>query len=76
MLLTVDEAAAVLRCSRDRVFDLINAGEITAAPRTGRKRCVTKASVEAFALSGVKRGPRARRRAAREWEPVTMGDLR
>lgn len=44
-LLTIDEAAALLRCGRTRVFELIAEGRIERAPKFGKKTTVKRASV-------------------------------
>lgn len=44
-LLDVDEAAARLRCSRRRVFELIADGTLVKGPKYGRRTVVTAASV-------------------------------
>jgi excisionase family DNA binding protein len=46
-LLTVDEAAARLRCARTRVFALLASGVLERGPKYGRKTVITAASVEA-----------------------------
>ena len=46
-LLTVDEAAKELRCSRRRVFDLLADGTLTRGPRFGKQTVVTAESVAA-----------------------------
>jgi excisionase family DNA binding protein len=75
--MTIEEAARELVCSRDHVFDLIRKGVLVPTVRDGRKRCVTRESVERRALetaAGAPRGPR-RSRAPREWKPFTVRDL-
>lgn len=76
---TVDEAAQVLRCGRDKIFELIRTGELEPTVRDGRKRCVTRESVERRALESARpSSPRGRRgaRTPSAWEPVNLGDLR
>ncbi|WNG37880.1 helix-turn-helix domain-containing protein [Archangium violaceum] len=46
-LLDVDEAAARLRCSRRRVFELIADGTLTRGPKYGRRTVITAESVAA-----------------------------
>jgi excisionase family DNA binding protein len=46
-LLDVDEAAARLRCSRRRVFELLAAGTLARGPKYGRRTVITAESVEA-----------------------------
>lgn len=46
-LLTVEEAGRLLRVGRTRVFELLQAGEL-AGVRLGRKRCVTRRSLDAL----------------------------
>jgi excisionase family DNA binding protein len=72
---TVAEAAARLRCSRSRVYELIRAGDLRQPPsRLGHEALVTVASVVAleqrlgFAPAQPKAPPKARR-------PRASGDL-
>lgn len=46
-LLDVDEAAARLRCSRRRVFELLTDGTLVRGPKYGRRTVITTESVEA-----------------------------
>ncbi len=46
-LLTVAEAAQVLRASRSRIFELLASGEL-AGVKIGRSRLVPRASIEAY----------------------------
>lgn len=46
-LLDVDQVAERLRCSRRRVFELLQDGTLTRGPRFGRCTVVTLESVEA-----------------------------
>ena len=46
-LLGVDEAAARLRCSRRRVFELLSDDTLVRGPKYGRRTMVTAASVAA-----------------------------
>lgn len=54
LTLDVDEAAKMLGCGRTTVFNLLNRGELIAAPKAGRTRMITRESVEAYQLSGPK----------------------
>lgn len=56
-LLTVTEAAARLRCSRRKVFELIAQGILIRGARYGRSTVVTEESVEA-ALTATPAEPR------------------
>ena len=47
-LLTLAEAAATLKCSRRAIYRLIAMGDLTRAPRWGKRTCVFAESV--FAL--------------------------
>lgn len=58
--LTVDEAAALLRCGRRRVFELIADGTLTKAPRYGRHTVVTTESVHAALEAPVEDAPKKR----------------
>jgi excisionase family DNA binding protein len=49
-LLTVEEAAAELRVGRTTVFNMIQSGDLRGV-RLGKKRCVTRASLDAFVAS-------------------------
>ncbi|WP_426751574.1 hypothetical protein [Myxococcus sp. Y35] len=46
-LLDVNEAAARLRCSTRRVFELLSDGTLVRGPKFGRKTVITAESVEA-----------------------------
>ena len=46
-LLTVDEAAQVMRCSRRTVFRLIGGGELPSV-KPGRERLVRRRDVDAY----------------------------
>ena len=54
---TVKRAAAILHCSRSRVFQLIASGEIQRAQSAGRKTLVITAALTAFLLSGAEMTP-------------------
>jgi excisionase family DNA binding protein len=56
-LLTADEAASRLRCSRRRVFELLAAGTLARGPKYGRRTVITAESVEA-ALAPCEPAPR------------------
>lgn len=47
LLMDILEAAAVLRCGRSTVYQLLDAGEIQGV-KIGRRRLVTYASIVAF----------------------------
>jgi hypothetical protein len=66
---TLESAMAMLGCKRSKVFDLLDQGLLTRAPRVGRSVLVTVASIEALSVKKPtpKRGKRSRepgRRAA------------
>lgn len=46
-LLTVEEAAQALHCSRRRVFELLADGTLARGPKYGRRTVITAGSVEA-----------------------------
>jgi excisionase family DNA binding protein len=77
LLVTVEEASTLLRCSRVVIFQLISKGKIQPGPKTGRRRTVTRVSVETFALSEPFRGPRGRQPRNRHaaWRPLTVKDI-
>jgi excisionase family DNA binding protein len=50
-LLTVEEAAQALRCSRRRVFELLADGTLARGPKYGRQTVITAGSVEAALLA-------------------------
>ena len=51
-LLTVEEAAEVLRVSRSRVFELIGSGQL-ASVKVGKRRCIARSTIDAFVDSHV-----------------------
>ncbi|MFT3843368.1 MAG: helix-turn-helix domain-containing protein [Myxococcaceae bacterium] len=51
LLLTIAEAATLLRCPRRTISALLRAGRLQRGPKTGQERTVTRASVEAYATS-------------------------
>ncbi len=63
-LLAIDEAAAHLRCSRRRVFELLADGTLTRGPKYGKRTVVTAESVEA-ALQPTVTEPQAPQRRTR-----------
>lgn len=63
-LLDVDEAAARLRCSRRRVFELLADGTLARGPKYGRQTVITADSVEA-ALAPSEQAPAAPKRRTR-----------
>jgi excisionase family DNA binding protein len=66
-LLTVDEAAETLRCSRRRVFELLASGKLARGPCYGRKTVVLAESVFAACEAEYHPAPAApRRRPARK----------
>lgn len=67
--LTVLEAAALLHCSRARVFQLLSAGDLERAQSAGRETLVLRDSVEAY-LRAPSLEPVAKRRRARRAHSV------
>jgi excisionase family DNA binding protein len=49
-LLTVAEAAALLRCSRSRVYELLKDGTLVRGPKFGRHTVIPESSVKAALL--------------------------
>lgn len=70
-LLTVEQVAERLGCSRRRVFQLLADGTLERAPRFGRRVRVFGASVERALAPPPARG--RRRRAGPDWN---LADLR
>lgn len=60
---TREEAQRILGCSRSKVFELLRAGVLEAAPRFGRSLVIFRASVDAALLGEATGGQRRRRRA-------------
>ena len=59
--LTVEEAAAQLRCGRNRVFELLAEGRLQRAPKFGRKTVITRESVDLLASGEEPQAPKRRR---------------
>jgi excisionase family DNA binding protein len=64
-LLTVEEAAALLRCSRSRVYELLNDGTLVRGPKFGRHTVIPLSSVRAAVLIPVEPPPPAKPRRRR-----------
>lgn len=71
----VEVAGALLGCRRTQVFALLAIGKLTPAPRQGRRRMVTRASVDALLKVNAEatKAPRQRKPAA-EAEAAGWGD--
>ena len=64
-VVTVTEAAQVLRCGRTRVFELLATGRLVRGERFGRETVVTIASLEALQTRQVGRPSAPKRRWSR-----------
>lgn len=62
LLLTIEEAAQALRCSRSRVFELLADGTLARGVRYGRRVVITAESVQAALEAPPPEAPRHRRR--------------
>lgn len=75
MVVSIEQAAETLGCSRRQIFKLLNDGVLERAPRLGRRLRIYTASVER-ALQPPKTQGRKRRRPSRAgWEISDVRDL-
>jgi len=65
LLLTVEQAAEQLLCSRSRVFELLATGVLKRGPKFGKKTCVTAKSVEQAIREHGEDSPPPKRRPSR-----------
>lgn len=59
--ISIEDAGRRLGCARTRIFELIRQWQLRVAPRMGRKRMVSVASVELLLENGIDIGPAKKR---------------
>jgi hypothetical protein len=69
---TVREAADMLACGKEHIFDLLKASKLKRGPRFGKETTVTMRSIERAMGGG---GGRRSSTSANKFEPFTVADL-